>query len=219
VEGAIESMPKTGLKLGGATLLTLGIAATGVIAVARQSPVDGTSVPAVSGAIAPPQDAGPDAAPGENAGRPRSEPAGPSPESLPEVRLHARRGELRKAEAQRELALAKLARLRRLNQMGGCFVGPDVMAAAEEELKVAEAERDIKAAGVREAEIVRAAGGERGDSPRGSTRAQGAGPAPELPGSLEVRLREIERKLDLILGRLGDRGRGPAGGEWKAVPK
>jgi subtilisin family serine protease len=208
VEGAIESMPKTRLKLGGATLLALGVTATGVVAVARQSPVDGTSAPAVSGAIALPQDVGPNATPGESAGRPRSEPADPSPESLLEVRLQTRRGELRKAEAQREHALAKLARLRRLNQMGGGFVGPDEMAAAEAEVKVAEAERDIKAAGVREAEIVRAAGGERADSPSGSTRAQGTGPAPELPGSLGVRLREIERKLDLILERLGDPRRG-----------
>jgi hypothetical protein len=210
VEGAIGSMLKTRLKLGGAPLLALGIAAAGVVAVAQQSPVDGPSAPAVSGAIALPQAVDPAAAPGASGGRPRSGPADPSPESLLEVRLQTRRGELRKAEAQRELALAKLARLRRLEQRGANFVAPEELIVAEAELKVAEAERDIKAAGVREAEISRAAAGEpAGDSPRGSTRVQKTGPTPEWPDSLEARLREVERKLDLILERLGEPGPRP----------
>jgi hypothetical protein len=202
-------MPKNGLKLGGATLLALGVAAAGVVAVAQQSPVDGPSAPAVSGAIALPQEVGPNATPGGSADRPRSGPAAPSPESLWEVRLQARRGELMKAEAQRELAIAKLARIRRLDRLG-MDIDPDAVLTAEAEVKIASAERDIKAAGVREAEISRAAAGEpAGDSPRGSTRVQKTGPTPEWPDSLEARLREVERKLDLILERLGEPGPRP----------
>ncbi len=72
------------------------------------------------------------------------------------------------------------------------------MARAEAGVKIAEAERDLKAAGVREAELMLA------EAQRPRDRVPGAGPVTTsaLSGSLDARLREIERKLDLILERL-----------------
>jgi len=158
----------------------------------------------VSGAIALPQEVDPATAKEGRAGRPRSGPAVPTPESLSDVGLQARRGELMKAEAQRDLAIAKLARIRRLERVVG-GIDPGEAQAAEAEVKIATAERDIKAAGVREAEILATeARGRRGGAPEAGTSV-----ASDRIGSLETRLREVERKLDLILERLGEPGPKP----------
>jgi hypothetical protein len=200
-------MPVTNQKLGAAALLALGVLATGVVA-ARQPQADQPPEVAQPKAV-PPQKGEAADAPGsidvelrfgaEGPGSPRAlDPIPASPELL-QVRLDARRGEREKAEAQRELALAKLARYRRLNKMGKDFVGPEDMAGAEAEAKIAEAERHLKEAQVREAEILLAEAQQR----RAGAQGTGSAPEPGSSASLETRLRQIERKLDLILERLG----------------
>lgn len=202
-------MRVTKQKVGTAVFLALGVVVTGMGVFARQPPDDGPPA-AAEPKVLPAPEAAPADGPGsidvelqfaaEGRGSSgSSHPTLPWPELL-KARFAARMSELRRAEAQLELAQVNLARLERLYKRGSNFVSVEEMARAKAEVKIAEAEQDLKSAGVREAELVLA----EAQRPRDPTPGAVPAPASALPDSLETRLREIERKLDLILDRLGD---------------
>jgi RNA polymerase sigma factor (sigma-70 family) len=133
-----------------------------------------------------------------------------------DAQLEARKAAVQKAEAQRQLAAAILARSLRLNQKNANFVSPEEVAKNEAEVKVAEALCNEARAGVREVEV------RIDQTKRLLSQPEQIAYWLEHIGrsssaaSLERRLGTVERKLDLILQRL-DRlpavpeHKGPAG--------
>jgi hypothetical protein len=118
---------------------------------------------------------------------------------LLKAQLETKRAEVRRAEAQVDVAKAVVARHARLIKRNPDYVSKEEQIKAESEVAVASAERDIKQTEVQEVELRIRQAMSRLSHPDGPTNAGGPSASPASSAALEQKLREMDRKLDRLI--------------------
>jgi RNA polymerase sigma factor (sigma-70 family) len=210
-EGVLSAMFLTKLKLAAVVLLGIGTALTGAGVLVAQSPETRTRNARAHGESNPGSKEGSDRKSQAATVRPSEEERAPAREDpgleayvrneleLLTVQLEAKKAALRKAEAQKELSTARVALTERLRIRDRNSVSLEAVSQAEAEVKIAQAECDIKRAEVEEVQIRLDRMKRLQADPERSKERLDAADRPVVLGDLERRMRDMERKLDQIL--------------------
>jgi RNA polymerase sigma factor (sigma-70 family) len=210
-QGALRMMFLNKLKMAGAVLLAAGVGVGGGIGLALQ-PAGGAQT--VTRAVS--EGNGPAAAPKTE---PAAQPYADLSDRLREeqellaAQLDRKKAELERAEAEVLLASTVVTTNKRLNDRRPGFVSKEEMQKAESQVSSATAQVEIARAELRELELRREQLKRIQDQPERLADYLARRERAESYVSLERRLREVERKLNVLLEAL-DRSKqiGPAGG-------
>jgi hypothetical protein len=218
----LRMMLMTKLKTIAAALLGAGVVTAGATGLAFQAPGGPTQAVQTEGR---PQAESEEPGTGFNpsAGRETTtrtvQPGARSPQNtgdeleLLNVQLTRKLAEIRRAEAQVDMAKALVARNARLISRDPNHVSKEEQIKAEGEVAIANAEREIKRAEVREVELRIEQAMRRQPHPDGPAERSDPPASLTSPAALEQKLREMDRKAD----RLIEASRGP-GAEKAARP-